>query len=275
MLFRDEVTALMRGVAATVVMPRFRMLAAHEIEEKTPGEIVTSADREAELRLHDGLAALRLGARIVGEEAVAGDPALLNNIGQGLVWLIDPLDGTANFAAGAMPFGMMVALVEDGVPLAGWLLDPASGRLCHAERGKGATCDDMSVRTRTTGRDMPVAALGTHFLTPERRARVHAYAESRLDVVTVPRCAAESYPRIVLGENDLVLFQRTLPWDHAAGALLVTEAGGCVTDWAGQPYRVGRGAGVLAAVSEAVWQAGADVLFDRAAGLIEMENSLS
>ena len=272
MSLRDEVTALMQGVAATAVTPRFRMLAASEITEKSAGEVVTSVDRAAERLLYEGLELLGIPARIVGEEAAEHRPELLDGIGEGLVWLVDPLDGTANFAAGRAPFGMMVALVEDGVPLAGWILDPLSGRLCHAERGAGATCDGTPVRSRPTGGAMPVAALGTHFMTPERRAQVHAVAEERFELVPVPRCAAESYPRLALGQNDLVLFQRTLPWDHAAGALFLTEAGGVVTDWTGTPYRVGSGRGILAGADERLWAAGAELLLGPAAGLIERED---
>ena len=272
MSLKDEVAALMRGVAATAVTPRFRTLAASEIAEKSPGEIVTSVDRDAERLLHEGLELIGIPARIVGEEAAEHQPDLLDGIGEGLVWLIDPLDGTANFAAGRTPFGMMVALVEDGVPLAGWILDPVSGRMCHAERGAGATCDGTSVRSRPTGNAMPVAALGTHFMTAERRERVHDLADARFERVPVPRCAAESYPRLVLGENDLALFQRTLPWDHAAGALFLTEAGGFVTDWSGVPYRVGSGRGILAAANERLWAAGAELLLGPAAGLIERED---
>jgi fructose-1,6-bisphosphatase/inositol monophosphatase family enzyme len=272
MSLKNEVTALMRGVAATAVTPRFRMLAAHEVAEKSPGEIVTIVDREAELLLHDGLEALGIPARIVGEEAAAQQPELLDGIGEGLVWLIDPLDGTANFAGGQRPFGMMVALIEDGVPLAGWILDPVSGRLCHAERGAGATCDGVAVRTRPTGNARPVAALGTHFMTPERAAHVHALADEAFERVPVPRCAAESYPRLVLGQDDLTLFQRSLPWDHAAGALFLTEAGGFITDWAGKPYRVGTGSGILAAADERLWSIGAEQQLGPAAGLTERED---
>lgn len=269
----DEVAALMRDVAARVVAPRFRMLADDEITEKSPGEVVTIVDREAERRLHDGLAALDACARIVGEEAAEQDPSLLDRIGEGLVWLIDPLDGTANYAAGQEPFGMMIALVEDGVPLAGWLLDPLSGRLCHAERGKGATCDGVRVRGRATGGNPPVAALGTQFLTPAIRERVHGHAERHLDVVPIPRCAASSYPRLALGENDIALFQRILPWDHAPGALFLIEAGGVVTHWDRGPYRVGGpGVGVLCAANEPLWQMAADVLLGSEAGLIETED---
>jgi fructose-1,6-bisphosphatase/inositol monophosphatase family enzyme len=272
MSLKDEVAALMRGVAATVVMPRFRMLADHEIAEKSPGEVVTVADREAERLLYEGLEMLGIPARIVGEEAAANQPELLDGIGEGLVWLIDPLDGTANFAAGRAPFGMMVALVEDGVPLAGWILDPVSGRLCHAERGAGATCDDVAVRSRPTGNAAPVAALGTHFMTPERAAHIHALADQRFERVPVPRCAAESYPRLVLGQNDLAFFQRTLPWDHAAGALFLTEAGGVITDWTGTPYRVGQGLGILAAADERLWAEGAELLLGLTAGLARRED---
>ena len=272
MSLKDEVTALMRGVAAKAVMPRFRTLAASEIAEKSAGEIVTSVDREAERLLQEGLELIGIPARVVGEEAAEHQPELLDDIGEGLVWLIDPLDGTANFAAGRRPFGMMVALVEDGVPLAGWILDPVSGRLCHAERGAGATCDGAPVRSRPSGSAMPVAALGTHFMTPEQRAHIHDLAADRFELVPVPRCAAESYPRLVLGQDDLALFQRTLPWDHAAGALFLTEAGGSITDWNGQPYRVGSGRGILAAADERLWALGAELLLGPVASLTERED---
>ncbi|MDT8757234.1 inositol monophosphatase [Sphingomonas psychrotolerans] len=272
MPLNEEVSALLRTVAAQVVVPRFRTLAGPEVAIKAAGEIVTVVDREAELRLHDGLAKLELGARILGEEAVEHDPTLLDGVGEGLVWLIDPLDGTANFAAGREPFGMMIALIEDGIPLEGWMLDPLSGRMCHAAQGKGATCNGTPVHAQPTSAPRPRAALGTHFLAPDRRARVHAEANLHLDVVPVPRCAAESYPRLVLGEDDVALFQRILPWDHAAGALFVTEAGGRITHWDRSPYRIGgNGVGVLVAASEDLWAAAADVLLSPAAGLIELE----
>ncbi|MDE8652341.1 inositol monophosphatase family protein [Novosphingobium album (ex Liu et al. 2023)] len=268
----QQVAALMRAVAASVVLPRFRRLAAHDIAEKSPGEVVTSADLEAERRLADGLAALCPSARIIGEEAVAQDPGLLDRAGEGLVWLIDPLDGTANYARGQAPFGMMIALVDHGVPQAGWLLDPLRDRMCQAERGRGATCDREPVRARPTGAALPVAALGTHFLPAARRERVHAHAGRHCAVVAVPRCAAESYPRLVLGENDVALFQRSLPWDHAAGALFLEEAGGRITHWDGSPYRVGGAAGgILAAASAALWEQAARVLLGPEAGLIPAE----
>lgn len=250
MSLHSQVATLMRSVAADIVTPRFRTLAAHDIADKGAGEIVTCADHEAEAALRDGLSSMDICARIVGEEACSVDPTLLDGVGEGLVWLIDPLDGTANFAAGRQPFGVMIALVDDGVPVAGWIYDPVSGRMCAAERGKGATVNGLPVRARSTGEARPVTALGTQFLPPDRRNAIHEAAAGVFTLESIPRCAAESYARLVLGRNDAALFQRILPWDHAAGALFLTEAGGHATHWDGTPYRVGSTSpGVLLAAS--------------------------
>ena len=266
----ERVAALMRRVAGDVIVPRFRQLTALEIAEKRPGEIVTSVDRAAERCLHEGLAALGVDARIVGEEAADADPALLEGVGEGLVWLIDPLDGTANYAEGRTPFGMMIALVENGDPVMSWMLDPLSGRLCHAERGKGARCNGQRIQARLSGAFPPRAQLATQFMGRAQHERIHALAALNLEVVPIPRCAAESYPRLTLGIDDVALFQRILPWDHAAGVLFLNEAGGRATHWDGTPYRVGgTSTGILAASSPHLWALAAGTLLDRAQDLDE------
>ena len=258
------VAALMRQVAAAVVMPRFRTLAAHEIVEKVPGELVTVADREAEVLLAAGLAGIE-EARIVGEEAVAEDASLLHGIGEGRLWLIDPIDGTANFAEGRAPFGLMIALVQDGEVEAGWIYDPLSDRLCHAHRGHGAFVDGWRITARVTGGPRPVAALATHYMEPDERAAVEARAAAVYDLVPIPRCAAEHYPRLCLGTNDVSLFRRTLPWDHAPGSLFLTEAGGRIARLDGGAYRVEDGkVGLIATSSPALWDEAARVLLGRA-----------
>lgn len=255
-----RVAALLREVAAAVVMPRFRTLTADEIVEKTPGELVTVADREAEILLTAGLAEIE-DVRVVGEEAVAADASLLDGIGAGRVWIVDPIDGTANFAAGRPPFGLMIALIEDGLVQAGWLYDPVTGRLCHAHRGGGAFVNGERIAARTTGRPRPVAALATLFMTPDERTATEARAAPVYDVVPIPRCAAEQYPRLCLGENDVSLFKRTLPWDHAPGSLFLAEAGGRIAHWDGSDYRIGDGKlGLLATSSPALWDQAARVL---------------
>jgi len=257
-----SVAALMRQVAADVVMPRYRNLAADEIIEKAADELVTIADRESELRLQEGLARLLPEAGLVGEEACAADPALVDKLGHGLNWLIDPIDGTSNFAAGRPPFGLMIALVDGGETLAGWMLDPLTDRLCHAARGKGATINGVPVHARESGAPLPVAGLSLLFVRPEDRQGLIDRAEGKLEMADIPRCAAEQYPRIVLGVNDLALFERTLPWDHAPGALFVNEAGGRVARPDGSPYRVDdQRKGMIAAASPAMWDRAADILY--------------
>ena len=198
---------------------------------------------------------------MVGEEAVAGDPALLDGIGQERVWIIDPIDGTANFAAGRPPFGLMIALAQDGKVEAGWLHDPITGRLCHAHRGGGAYVNGERLLARPTGRARPVAALATLFMTPAEREDAERRAASVYELVPIPRCAAEQYPRLCLGENDVALFKRTLAWDHAPGALFLNEAGGRAARPDGSAYRLDDGkTGLIAAASPALWEQAARVL---------------
>lgn len=256
------VDALIRRVADEIVLPRFRHLAIGEIEEKAPDDLVTIADRESEVALTAGLLALDADARVIGEEAVAADASVLDGIATGRVWIVDPIDGTNNFASGRSPFGIMIALVEDGVAQAAWLFDPIAGRMCHATLGGGATIDGVRVTARGTGHDLPLTALSTYFMTADQRTDFTARAAGTLTLVDIPRCAAEQYPRIVLGQNDAALFERTHPWDHIAGALFVSEAGGVAKRPDGSAYRVGDDRrGLLVASTPALWDAIAALLF--------------
>jgi fructose-1,6-bisphosphatase/inositol monophosphatase family enzyme len=257
------IEALLRGVAAEIVMPRFRALSAHEISEKSPGDLVTIADKESEIRLAEGLAAILPEARIVGEEACSADPSLLDRLDDGLIWLIDPIDGTSNFAEGISPFALMIALLDNGVREGGWIYDPVANRLCHALRGKGAFVNHKRVQALETGAALPVAALATHFMPPEKRNDVEARAAGKMTIAPIPRCAGDQYPQLVLGQADIAVFERALPWDHAAGALFLEEAGGTLRRTDGSAYHVGDGrSGLLGAASERLWDDAARILFD-------------
>lgn len=259
----DAVSGLIRTVAAEIILPRFQNLAAHEVIEKAADDLVTIADRESEERLSEGLARLLPEASIVGEEACAADLSLLAALSNDLCWIIDPIDGTGNFAAGRAPFGVMVALAERGETISGWIYDPLNNRLCHAERGKGATINGERVLAQESGAHIPVAGISTLFLDAQERAQMEARATGKLDLVGIPRCAAEQYPRIVLGQNDLALFKRTLAWDHAAGVLFLNEAGGMACRYDGRPYLASSDEdGMLAAASPDMWERAAHILFD-------------
>jgi fructose-1,6-bisphosphatase/inositol monophosphatase family enzyme len=250
------VAALMRRVSAEVIMPRYQTLAAHEVIDKAVDDMVTIADTEAEAMLAEGLAAILPEAAIVGEEAVHADPALAGRLDTGLCWIIDPVDGTNNFAAGKPPFGIILSLSDGGAILSGWIYDPLRDRLCLAHKDKGAFVNGDLVVARTTGEDPPIAAISTMFLDPEARAAVKKRIAPYYTLVDIPRCAAEQYPRLVLGENDISVFERTLPWDHAAGVLFVNEAGGMAARPDGSPYRTDQHGqkGLFAASSPALFE---------------------
>ena len=250
-----DVLAVMQDAARRAILPRYQSLAAHEIDAKAADDVVTIADKEAELILADGLARLLPEAAIVGEEAAHADPALLDRLGDALCWIIDPVDGTNNYAAGKPPFGLMVALSQSGETVAGWILDPLSGRLCHAHRGAGAFVGDERIVARSTGAAPPIAAISLVFMDQSKREAMKAHNAPHYSLVDIPRCAAEQYPRLVLGTNDVSIFERTLAWDHAAGVLFVNEAGGKAARPDGRPYRVDEAQlpGLIGAASEALW----------------------
>lgn len=251
------VVAAMREAAERAILPRYRQLAAHEVSAKAADDVVTIADHESEAILLERLSALLPEAALVGEEAAHADPAVLDRLANGLCWIVDPLDGTNNFAAGKPPFGVIVALSDGGETLAGWLFDPLSGRVCHAQRGAGAFIAGERVQARASGQQPPIAAISLIFMDPEQREAVKRHVAPHYALVDIPRCAAEQYPRLVLGQNDVSIFERTLPWDHAAGILFLNEAGGKAARPDGSAWRVDDWArkGLLGAASPALWDA--------------------
>jgi fructose-1,6-bisphosphatase/inositol monophosphatase family enzyme len=252
----DDVGALLREAAERIVVPLFRRLDDHEITEKAPGEVVTVADRRAEEMISEGLLRLRPDSVVVGEEAVAADPALLDHLrGTGEVWLVDPVDGTANFAAGRRPFALMVALLSEGEPAASWILDPLADTLAVARLGGGVRLDGRPVDT--AGR-VPVAELRgaamSRYLPPHLRSRVTSGGRRLGELLPGQHCAGREYLDVLAGTQHFALFWRTFPWDHVPGALLVREAGGVVRRFDGTDYHPAvDDHGLLVAANEQVW----------------------
>lgn len=261
--FTASVEAIMRQASQTAIVPRYRSLAATDIVNKAVDDVVTVADTQSEAILTGLLADLLPEATIVGEEAAFADPAIFERLRNGLCWIVDPLDGTNNFAQGKPPFGVLVALADGGETVGGWILDCLSGRFCHAVVAGGAWIDGERVVARPSGEEPPVGALSTVYMEPDERAQVLTHIAPHYRMVDIPRCAAEQYPRLVLGENDVSVFNRTLPWDHAAGTLFLNEAGGRAARMDGTPYRVDEWdrRGMIGAATPRLW----DELADRMA----------
>ncbi|WP_213011273.1 inositol monophosphatase family protein [Paractinoplanes toevensis] len=255
----------MREVAATIVLPRFRHLAESDIHQKSPGDLVTIADQEAEKALTSGLIALLPGSAVVGEEAVAADPKVLDHLSDsGAVWIVDPVDGTNNFAAGKEPFAIMTALIRDGEIAASWILDVPGDHLTMAEAGSGAYRDGVRVKTRTDdpGAGALSGVVAARYLPPQLREIAGGNAPKLGKVTNGHHCAGYEYPAVSIDAQQFALFWRILPWDHAPGSLIVREAGGTVRHLDGSPYRVtDTERGMLVAANDDIWRTVRDTLF--------------
>lgn len=256
------VEAIMREANERAILPHYQSLSAAQIDSKAVDDLVTVADKESEALLTERLAALLPEAAVVGEEATFADAAVLERLKDRLCWIVDPLDGTNNFAAGTPPFGVLVALADRGETLGGWILDCLTGRFCHAGIGTGAWIDGNRVQAQVTGETPPVAAISTLFLDDGAREKVRAHIAPHYRLADIPRCAAEQYPRLVRGINDISVFNRTLPWDHAAGVLFLNEAGGRCARPDGSPYRVDEyeRRDLIGAASPALWEQFAQIV---------------
>lgn len=255
----ESVSELIRRTAAEVILPRYRALHSEEIEEKSPGELVTIADRESEALLTKGLMELLPASVVLGEEEAARHPDILQRLNEEAdLWLVDPLDGTSNFVEGKPCFSVMVALLRRGETVASWMLDPLTGKLAVAERGSGAYLEGERI---STSRDTPAistlrGAVLTRFLPPVVRSEIESRAHRVGQVLPGLRCAGHEYPEIAKGVQHFALFWRMEPWDHAPGALFIREAGGWVARLDGSPYSpVDRGTGLLVAQNEETWNA--------------------
>jgi fructose-1,6-bisphosphatase/inositol monophosphatase family enzyme len=221
-----EVEKIIRHVSATEVMPRFKNLSAGDIREKHPGDFVTVADEASEKALSAALMALLPGSIVVGEEAVAKDPGVLARFGEGKpVWVVDPIDGTYNYAHGRSQFGILVALVVDNETQYGFVYDAPRDRMAVAVRGQGATIDGKPAKIRaTTGELKDMSGMGGgaqpwHF---------DALKGTVKEVFNV-RSSLHDFLNLAAGEVDFVLhLSKVTPWDHSPTILLAQEAGAYV-----------------------------------------------
>ncbi|MDV5149294.1 inositol monophosphatase family protein [Streptomyces sp. SBC-4] len=236
-----EVEEAVRKAAAAEIMPRFRQLAAHEIVEKNgPHDLVTVADRAAEAHLTSSLTALLPGSVVVGEEAVHADPAVYEALrGDAPVWIVDPVDGTRQFVHGDPGFCTLVALAVRGELLASWTFAPALDLMAVAVRGRGATLNGQPIRSGSPepGEVLEVAASHPDYTTPEQK---QALLGLRVEGVAPRPCgsAGLEYLAVARGAVSGTAFSWEYAWDHAAGLLLVVEAGGAHTTIAGEPFRI-------------------------------------
>ncbi|CQR60798.1 inositol monophosphatase family protein [Streptomyces leeuwenhoekii] len=237
----SDVEETVRRAAALEIMPRWQRLAAHEIDQKAgPHDLVTDADRKAEQYLTEQLVALLPGSVVVGEEAVHANPASYEAIrGEVPVWIVDPVDGTRQFVHGEAGFCTLVALALRGVVLASWTYAPAREQFATAIRGQGAFLagERLHAGPPEPGRDLRVATSHPDYTTQEqKRALLGLWTKG-----VAPRACGSAgleYLAVARGESDATAFSWEAAWDHAAGLLLVEEAGGTHLTRTGEPFRI-------------------------------------
>jgi fructose-1,6-bisphosphatase/inositol monophosphatase family enzyme len=255
---RDHVTRAIRDAAEHAVVPRFRTLESHAIAEKSPGDWVTDADHECEELLTASLLALEPGIPVVGEEASAADRTLLTDgHTHDRVWVLDPVDGTRAFIEGSPDFATMVALIEHGVTTAAWIWQPIHARMYTAVRGVGAHRDGHPIAP--PGDPGPRAGWRGLLRTQSMPSALRTASDAglaRSGLRHTPIAAAGvTYPLAACGELAYALYWRTLPWDHAPGALLAEEAGLTVARLDGTRYRPWDGRfGLLTAATPSAWE---------------------
>lgn len=236
-----DVEEAIRKAAATEILPRFRRLAEHEVDQKSgPHDLVTDADRLAERRLTEELGALLPGSVVVGEEAVHANPASYEAVrGDAPVWIIDPVDGTRQFVHGNDGFCTLVALAHRGTVLASWTYAPVRDQFASAVRGKGAFLDGerLFAGPPEPGRDLKVAVSHPDYTTEDQKRALRALWTDGIAPCSCGSAGLE-YLAIARGETDAVAFSWEAAWDHAAGLLLVEEAGGAHLTLTGEPFRI-------------------------------------
>lgn len=262
----QSVEQIVRDVAQAVIMPRFRKLAASDVEMKGVNDPVTVADKETERQLTLRLTEYLPGSVVVGEETFALDKAIMAHVGaEHPVWVIDPIDGTRNFVAGIPQFGVMVALVIKRETVAAWIHDPNSGDTIMAEKSGGVWLRGQKLKLAVFDKTIPTIGLvGARIKKLISDPSLVPQGED-MPNIEIGSCAAFDYPRLFAGavsfsdatttRAGFVLYRHTNAWDHVPGLFLHQEGGGYSADWQGKPYDMTNPlSGLLLAADKDGWE---------------------
>lgn len=258
---QQNVLNILRRAARAEILPRFRALSASDIQTKSRADdLVTAADIAAEAMITRALKIAFPQALVIGEEAVAADPALLEQIADAPVaFIIDPIDGTWNYTHGLAVFGVILAVTQFGRPAFGLIYDPVGDDWAMADDSSIARMERASGASRPLKAAMgkPLEALSgyipLHLFPAEMQASLAATLPGFQRSHTL-RCSAHEYRMIAQGHADFLLTGSLHPWDHAAGALICARAGAHVEMLDGGNYSASRHTGhLLVAPDRTTW----------------------
>lgn len=228
----DHVVGLLRQAATSCVMPYYNETRS---ARKADGSIVTLADLHCQAFLRDALSQTYPDIPLLGEEMEDEEQAdLLAQSRTRPIWVLDPVDGTSNFAASLPIFGISLALLEAGDTRMGWVYDPVRDEMFFAERGRGAWLNGgRMVGKAAVPLKRAVGAIDLKRLPPALRQRLLAqmpfHSQRSFGSAVIEWCwlAAGRYHFYLHGGQKL--------WDIAAGNLILAEAGGVMQDLDGNP----------------------------------------
>jgi len=257
-----ELATMLRDAAKAEILPRFRRLDPAMVQTKTsPTDLVTEADTEAEKRLTAMINRRWPEAVVIGEESVSADRKVLARLqGADLAVTLDPVDGTANFAAGLPLYAVMAAIVSKGETIAGIIYDPMGDDWIMAERGAGAVLrrpDGATLKLKVADPvplERTVAHVSIGFL--DRKYKVQVLGNlAKLAISANYRVAGHDYRTMASGHCHAVLFNKLMPWDHLPGTLICAEAGAYVRKFDGSEYRPSDlNGGLLLATDKDSWE---------------------
>ena len=252
---------ILRDASRQESLPRFRRLDASMVQTKTEAiDLVTEADIATENVIKSRVAAWMPQALFVGEESVAADPALLPRLANAdLAIVVDPIDGTANYAAGLPLFACMAAVVSGGETVAGIIYDPMGDDWVMAEKGSGAWLrrpNGEAVRLHVAA-PLPLAEMvgmaSVAYMPRESRPTVLQNTD-KVRLLSNFRCAGHEYRTLVSGHGQFLCYNKLMPWDHLAGVLIAQEAGAYAARLDGQPYLPSHvDGGLLVAMNREAW----------------------
>jgi myo-inositol-1(or 4)-monophosphatase len=230
---RDALLHAVRAAGRQELLPRFRGHLA--VSEKPDGSLVTSADDAVDTRLRQVLGELFPGVPVLSEEQPRPAQAAILASGEAF-WLLDPLDGTTNFAGGMPFFAISLALIGTGGVEFGITYDPVRDELFSAARGAGMRLDGeaLPARRRNPTQLAQCTALVDYKRLPPRLAAAMAAQPPYRSQRNLGACALE-WAWLAAGRADLYLHGGQALWDSAAGTLMLSESGGRLTDLDGGP----------------------------------------
>lgn len=260
---RELIVEAVRKAGRDVILPRFRNLDPDQVSEKSSAiDLVTVADKEAEALIIAELAAAWPEALVFGEETIAERPEMLDGM-LDAEWcvIIDPVDGTLNFATDLATFGTIIAVLHKGQRVWGMIYDPSFDDWLEVGVGEGVRMVTSEGGARPLVAKPGADALSDlsgfvpQYLFSAQKREVLAPKLLAFGRIHTLRCSAHEYRQVALGHYDFVVAEGLNAWDHMTGALAVEELGGRAALIDERPYNgLGPGGPLIIARTPAIWQ---------------------